>query len=35
MENLTEMEQTIRLPFQVNEEAYYIKDNQIRKGIIY
>ena len=35
MENLTEMETTIRLPFQVNEEAFYIKDNQIRKGIIW
>ena len=35
MENLTEMETTIKLPFQVNEEAFYIKDNQIRKGIIW
>jgi hypothetical protein len=35
MENLTEMETTIRLPFQVNEEAFYVKDNQIRKGIIW
>ena len=25
----------IKLPFGVNEEAFYIKDNQIRKGIIW
>ena len=35
MENLTEMHTTIRLPFQVNEESFYIKDNQLRKGIIW
>ena len=29
------MKKTIELPFQVNEEAFYIKDNQIRKGKIW
>ena len=29
------MKKTIELPFQVNEEAFYIKDNQIRKDLIW
>jgi hypothetical protein len=35
MENLTEMETTIRLPFQVNEEAFYLKENQLKSGKIW
>jgi hypothetical protein len=35
MENLTEMETTIRLPFQVNDEAFYLKDNQLKSGKIW
>jgi hypothetical protein len=35
MENLTEMETTIRLPFQVNDEAFYLKENQLKSGKIW
>lgn len=35
MENLTEMETTIKLPFQVNDEAFYLKDNQLKSGKIW
>ena len=35
MESLKETKTTITLPFQVNEEVFYLKDNQIRKGKIW
>ena len=35
MESLKETKTTIRLPFEVNEEAFYLKDNQIKKGKVW
>jgi hypothetical protein len=29
------METTIRLPFQVNDEAFYLKENQLKSGKIW
>jgi hypothetical protein len=36
MENLTEMETTIiELPYEIGQEAFYLKDNQLKSGKIW
>jgi hypothetical protein len=35
MENLTEMEISIILPYSIGQEAFYLKDNQLKSGKIW
>ena len=35
MENLTEMEISIILPYNIGQEVFYLKDNQLKSGEIW
>jgi hypothetical protein len=35
MENLTEMQTTFTLPYNIWQEAFYLKDNQLKSGKIW
>jgi len=35
MENLTEMEISIILPYSIGQEVFYLKDNQLKSGKIW
>jgi hypothetical protein len=35
MENLTEMENSILLPYDIGQEVFYLKDNQLKSGEIW